>query len=643
MPPIIILDSDDDEEHGYSPPRSPRGPISPAGAEAATSNSSGRVSGATTSTDPSFFRNIYDEQNDAARTYVPEGTTRSYNQDQLSSSEMTAPAPFKRTVTGLVEPSSLTSVTDRTGAKGQKAQYGNTPDEFTQASTPGRKKAPTAVMDDPWDVPSSPEVGQRRPKTKIRIKRREPQQTMGSTSKTTWDLLNTKSGRNPDPVDDGLEISPSGRRKRRKVEYLEASLQGSNEVDLVTIPFSNENEGRESQPAPTPSMLPPTLPVMDDVSFYIAPKPLTETQKMEYESVHMPSSDSLNQPLPPIYQFNIQNIGSSDEATNVNTPRSIGTCLMSTAPMPSTAPVPSSVMDPLRVATGQSVGLRWDSSPDVIAGGESPPREKQPKQRERQRRENPVEPVVDEVPEPTRVDQPEVPAVEETRAVDNEPQHLEPPAEPPVEPLVEPLVEPPVELPTEPAPKPPAKAKKPRGRPKKKAAAEEDQPVDQSEATPATKPKKKRGRPRKADQPATEMKEPSPQVEQLSVDDVAPTKVTKRSKAKVEAQHQVEEVKVDDEQEEESKNSTDSPDDKAVLQESKPNAINKADPSKDETSKPLEDTITPRKEEKEEKPAAANKTTTPSRGLSAILNKPVYRVGLSKRSRIAPLLKCLRK
>ncbi|EEU42472.1 uncharacterized protein NECHADRAFT_93333 [Fusarium vanettenii 77-13-4] len=571
MPPIIILDSDDDEDHSYSPP--PRGPISPAGAEAATT-----------------------------RTYVPEGTTRSYNQDQLSSSEMTAPAPFKRTVTGLVEPSSLASVTDRTGAKGQKAQYGNTPDEFTQASTPGRKKAPTAVMDDPWDVPSSPEVGQRRPKTKIRIKRREPQQTLGSTSKTTWDLLNTKSGRNPDPVHDGLEISPSGRRKRRKVDYPETSLQGSNEVDLVTIPFSNDNEGRESQPAPTPSMLPPTLPVMDDVSFYIAPKPLTETQKMEYESVHMPSSDSLNQPLPPIYQFNIQNIGSSDEATNVNTPRSIGTCLMSTAPMPSTAPVPSSMMDPLRMATGQSVGLRWDSSPDVIAGGESPPREKQPRQRERQRRESPAEPVVDEVPEPTRVDQPKLPAVEETRA-----QSL-------------------------------------RGRPKKKAAAEEAQPVDQPEATPVTKPKKKRGRPRKAGQPATETKEASPQVEQLSVGNAVPSaKVTKRSKAKLETQHQVEEVKIDDEQEEESKEAMDSRDDKAVLQESKPNVINKTGPSEDEPSKPPEDTATPRKEEKEEKPAVSSKTTTPSRGLSAILNKPVYRVGLSKRSRIAPLLKCLRK
>ncbi|UPL01579.1 hypothetical protein LCI18_012513 [Fusarium solani-melongenae] len=640
MPPIIILDSDDDEDHGYSPPRSPRGPISPAGAEAATSHSSGRVSRATTSTDPSFFRNIYDEQNDAARTYVPEGTTRSYDQDRLSSSEMTAPAPFKRTVTGLVEPSSLVSVTDRTATKGQKAPYENTPDEFTQASTPGRKKAPTAVMDDPWDVPSSPEVGQSRPKTKIRIKRREPQQTLGSTSKTTWDLLNTKPGRNQDPVHDGLNISPSGRRKRRKVEYPEASLQGSNEVDLVTIPFSNDNEGQESQPEPTPSMLPPTLPVMDDVSFYIAPKPLTETQKMEYESVHMPSSDSLNQPLPPIYQFNIQNIGSSDEATNVNTPRSNATCLMSTAPMPSTAPVPSSMMDPLRMATGQSVGLRWDSSPDVIAGGESPPREKQPRQRERQRRESPAEPVVYEVPEPTRVDQPELPAVEETRPVHNEPQHLEAPAEP----LVEPPTEPPAEIPTEPVTKPPAKAKKPRGRPKKKAAAEEVTPADQPEGTPVTKPKKKRGRPRKADQPTKEAKEASPQVEQPSVNDAVPSaKVTRRSAAKFEAHHQVEEVKVDDEQEEESKEAIDSRENKSVLQESRPTSMNKVDPSEDEISKPLEDTTTPRKEEKEEKPAVVSKTTTPSRGLSAILNKPVYRVGLSKKSRIAPLLKCLRK
>ncbi|KAM0428652.1 hypothetical protein ACHAPT_007016 [Fusarium lateritium] len=626
MPPIIILDSDDDEDHGYSPPRGPRAPISPAGAEAGTTHSSGRVSRATTSTDPSFFRNIYDEQNDAARTYVPEGTNRSYDQDRLSSSEMTAPAPFKRTITGLVEPSSLASVTDRKSTKGQKVPYGNTPDEWTQTSTPGRKKAPTAVMDDPWDVPSSPEAEQSRPATKIRIKRREPQKSLESTSRATRDLPDTNSGRNLEPVHEGLDISPSGRRKRRKIEQPEASLQGSNEVDLVTIPFSNDNEGgRESQPEPTPSMLPPTLPVDDDVSFYIAPKPLTEAQKMEYESVHLPSSDSQNQPLPPIYQFNIQNIGSSDSGTNVNTPRSNGTCLISTAPMP------SSMVDPARMATGQSVGLRWDSSPDVIAAVESPPREKRARQRERPRRGSSAEPVVDEVPEPAKLGQPELPAVEETRADDHEPQHLEP--------LIEPLAEPPTETPTE----PPVKAKKPRGRPKKKAVAESTPSTDQPQETPVTKPKKKRGRPRKAKQAVAETKEPNPQVEQPSANDMVPsTKDTTRHKAKLETQHEVEEAKVDDEQGERGKDITNSREDTVVLQESKPNTVNKVDPNEDELAhEPSRDTTG--KEEKAEKPAVASKATTPSRGLSALLNKPVYRVGLSKKSRIAPLLKCLRK
>ncbi|KAF5016245.1 hypothetical protein F66182_12137, partial [Fusarium sp. NRRL 66182] len=188
MPPVIILDSDDDEEDaGYSPSRNIHAPFSLAQTEVEAANdSSGRVSRATTSTDPSFFQNVYNEQNDAARGCVPEGTLGSH--DSVSSFEMTAPAPFKRTVTGLIEPSSYVSVTDQE----QRMPKGNGPAEWTQASTPGRRKAPTAVMDDPWDVPSSPEGRPARPKIKIKLKRSGAQSDSTPDSRAAQDSQNDR-------------------------------------------------------------------------------------------------------------------------------------------------------------------------------------------------------------------------------------------------------------------------------------------------------------------------------------------------------------------------------------------------------------------------------------------------------------------
>ncbi|KAF4967516.1 hypothetical protein FSARC_4901 [Fusarium sarcochroum] len=617
MPPVIILDSDDDDEDsGYSPPRNVPAPFSLAQAEVEAANdSSGRVSRATTSTDPSFFQNIYNEQNDAARGYVPEGTAMSHDQDlrSVSSSDMTAPAPFKRTVTGLVEPSSYSPAADKAATREQKMPSGDGSDEWTQASTPGRRKAPTAVMDDPWDVPSSPEGRPVRPKIKIKVKRSGAQSHSTSNSRAAQDSQNGRPATAPGSRTERPEDSPSGKRKRRKVDHPEPSFHGSNEVDLVTIPFSHDHEGEQrSQPAPTPSMLPPTLPVNDDVSFYIATNPLTDAQKLEYESVQLPSSDGNNHQLPPVRQFEIQNLASSGSATNVNTPRSNATFLISTAPPP------SSVMDPPRATVGRSTGQRWDSSPDVIAVIESPPREKATRRREQPVRDDPPAPIDDEVMEVQQTEQMELPVVQETVDDNYEPEKVEKPT----------------------------KAKKTRGRPKKKAAEEvvpltDSLPPQSEDVKPATKPKKKRGRPRKSDQSAA--KEESPQVDQsVSANDVTslseePTQPEKKPELKIEETGSKDELAGDSLK----VNSRES----SVLKESDPNVLTKSVSSADDDamSKASDATTTAEKEGKPEKPAISSRGSTPSKGLSAIINKPVYRVGLSKRSRIAPLLKCLRK
>jgi hypothetical protein len=621
MPPVIILDSDDDEDDiGYSPPRNVQTSYLPVPAEAeaeGTSESFGRVSRATTSTDPSFFQNIYNEQNDAARKYVPDPTDRSHDQDQqsVSSSDMTAPAPFKRTVTGLVETSS-SSTRDQGNAGGQRMSVGDGQHEWTQASTPGRRKAPTAVMDDPWDVPSSPDERPVKPKIKIKLKRSGAQSDSTTDSRCAQD--SDRVAKAHGSKFERSDESPSSKRKRRKVDHPAPSFQGSNEVDLVTIPFNHDHEGEhdESQTPPTPSMLPPTMPVNEDISFFIASNPMTDTQKLEYESIQLPSSDSQSHQLPPVRQFNIQNIASSGEATNVNTPRSNATYLMSTAPPP-----PPASMDPPRGTIGQATGQRWDSSPDVIAAIDSPPQEKATRLQEQSTKDDAPEPTGNEFVELQKTGQPELPIIQETTSDSYEPENMAKPT----------------------------KAKKSRGRPKK-AAAEDVSLTDSLPALPevgesVAKPKKKRGRPRKSDQ--IDAKEESPKIDQslstndasLSEDAVQPEK---RIKIDIEETETKDELVEEDEVQVSFKNKGE---EISVLKESDPNLSTRSTSSIDDdtTSKTSDTPATAKQEEKPERPTISSRRSTPSKGLSSIINKPVYRVGLSKKSRIAPLLKCLRK
>ncbi|KAF5676300.1 hypothetical protein FHETE_2180 [Fusarium heterosporum] len=627
MPPAIILDSDDeDDDLGYSPPRTVQAPFSPAPAQAegeadadakaySANDSFGYISRATTSTDPSFFQNIYNEQNDAARGYVPEPTARSHDQDfSVSSSDMTAPAPFKRTVTGLIEPSSFPSQRDRPRKEermpnkdGQKG-----PDEWTQASTPGRRKAPTAIMDDLWDVPSSPERPVR-PKIKIKLKRSGAQSDSTSESRELDEVAMVSDSRSERPVD-----LISSKTKRRKIDHPEPSFQGSDEVNLVTMPFSHDHEGddRDYQPAPTPSMLPPTMPVNEEASFLIAPNPLIDAQKLEYESLHLPSSGSPYHQLPPVRQFEIQNLASSGDATNVNTPRPNATYLMSTAPPP------SSIVDPPRAAIGQSNRHRWDSSPDVIAAIDSPPREKATRRQEQPSQNDVSEPTDGEVMEAQQIEQVKLPIIQET---------------------------PPNNYEHEMAAKP-AKAKKSRGRPKKKTT-EDDVPLINSLPTqlevtePATNGKKKRGRPRKSEQNDT--KEESLKVyESLSANDASLSEESMRPEKKTKSG--IEEIEDRDELAEEDNiqpSSKSNSCESFALKDSDLNVPTKSVCNADdnEGSNFSDATNRAEKKQKPEKPAVSSKGSTPSKGLSATINKPVYRVGLSKRSRIAPLLKCLRK
>ncbi|CAM1509149.1 Fc.00g028880.m01.CDS01 [Cosmosporella sp. VM-42] len=643
MPPAIIIADSDDEESDYSPPPSPQAP------GPAATRSSDHSSHATSSTDPAFFQNIYDEQSDAAREFVPEPPSR----DRPSSSEVTAPAPFERTRTGLVDASSLTSVTDPATAKDHKSSSGKGMSDWTEVSTPGRKKAlsmmkaPVAKMDDPWDVPSSPEDNRARPVTlKVRSKGEEVKPTSGPTlKKKTVIKLHTKSrvSKEAPHVENAAEEdgSPVGRRKRRKIEYSQTSQQGSNDVDLVMIPFSNDKgiTAPAPQKATTSTMLPPTLPVDNSTSFYVATNPLTNSQKMQYHSVHLASSDNnhempptLPPPLPPMYNIDAHMHESSGSATNTNTPRS-------DMPYHSTGPQPSDAAMSVQSKTGRSPYPPQNSSPDVISLIESPEKREEITREEEPRREPSIEACNDELSEAHVAEAPQDDlqakgeVLEAQQGLSNDPQGNDEDLDYAQKPI---------------------KTKKPRGRPKKKASG------DPGDAEPEPRQKKKRGRPRKSDQLAAVEK--SAQVETELPEDTA---YVEKQGAKVDVESGTRCVmdKTSCEEREPEQHEPEGPpaeievEARAIpaagtgnqrghtkLKKPNQNAAIPPSPGRTETVLPIE----PGQSEtvRQEMTAGGAKRSTDSKGLAAIAaatNKPLYRVGLSKRSRIAPLLKSLRK
>lgn len=217
-------------------------------------------------------------------------------------------------------------------------------------------------------------------------------------------------------------------------------------------------------------------------------------------------------------------------------------------------------------------------------------------------------------------------------------------------------------------PTPAVKTKKKRGRPKKPLETDVPLPVKPAEsptpATDATSPvsttqKKKRGRPKKqSDEPAMESAllaaaTPTPAVMTSEKKAGGKKKATKGRKKLVmlsdsEGDHSAPEDLAAEE-----------PGERDVVEETLKAEITKDDQKKAASSKKsktkasLDDQIVPDDEpEDEDEPKEIKKHTTrekeeklgDKKGLSALgLAKPIYRVGLSKRSRIAPLLKSVRK
>ncbi|CAH0041447.1 unnamed protein product [Clonostachys solani] len=552
MEPIVIADSDGDDDEIHSPPFNHIEPPIEGHVE---------LAGASDSTDPSFFKNVFNEHFQAALDPLQAAELNRYGEEDELSHEF-----FDR---------------------------GNQPDP--------RVAEPMAGEPDPWEIPSSPE---------------NPPKMMGFRSKksrASGGMNNASPTKNGPTVNE--DESGNRRGKKRRLNHHNAPEEIPSQDPLAQSMPHDEPESQ--RPAPDQSsMFPPTLPPPSRL--VVAPNPLTNNQKMEYHSVDPQSSDLLSEDQGPALPRQIGAFErSSGSATNINTPRS------------QFVPSKSQNLDfsepgPRRVLTF--------NTPDHM---------------DSQERELP--PLVATAAPPRAASPPEIP----------------PPA---------PITEKPVasfgqdELAAEPVTTSIRKEeengsefedsfaqpkKKKRGRPKKEPAQKATAEATESEiietnkeATPSSGAKKKRGRPKKSDQQGTEPKA----ADINEVRDVKRIKIKLKKKASKSPDVSKEDHEEGQSAVEECKSEDIKADCAAEIDQAGrevPDTVEKKGSAHSEEPEHEKVETKPNNDEKPpEQPSRGKQATaSPAKSLlgSGIPSKASYRVGLSKRSRVAPLLKIVRK
>ena len=531
------------------------------------------------STDPAFFQDVLNEQSAAARG-------KSY-ETCLENMEPTGkPGGRVREQQDSAEASSVTS-TDPLQAGTELEGNGNITRLRVMGSKAGAIEADgrRGLADDPWEIPSSPDEA--RAMRVQRSKKRDGKR--GKTSEATSGASgNTTTNRSFQSSPFGVDEMETRRSKRRKVVTEPTVDHDAEEVDLVQKPPTQQSDGDVRQLSPE-TMPPPTLPI-DRSSFIVALK--TRRRDAGQESGDEPSQDQgLSKP-----EAGVGLAQSSGSATNTNTPRS--------EPRSSRRSKGESRQSNTKNQTNNDNDHEtelWTSSlndmgnndPTVSVG--------------RRGNRNPGPPQEIAIPQAEEADQSDSPPLYEEQLPGSGDEESD---------FAEPV----------------PKAKKQRGRPKKaedqkttsktKNAAEDHQTNDKSTA----KSKKKRGRPKKSDQPAVESKPPE---DNFSIDAKEPSPIKAEDVAK------------------EERSTSNVPEEGEIpVKDVKPEADQSRAPGIADVHMRLEtetgeNTVKHVKQEEEGKKTPYKPTklgVTNSDG-----SKPVYRVGLSKKSRIAPLLKIVRK
>ncbi|KAJ0164672.1 hypothetical protein CTA2_480 [Colletotrichum tanaceti] len=369
-PPRVIADSDDSDDGfdlGDDSPMKPPTPKIPSG-----DRSSDSASVATGSTDPKFFQAIYAEQQRAAANEALSNHDRSSTSDKPSS--LTAPAkPLakKDPTTTTTTSSSLPSIPDpEMGShRAKKAEKTKVVVDLTQVITPGRSN--NATPKDMWDVPSSPASDQAASVVPISSKSRTPcsnkKRKRGDQMEATSPLdTEMPSQGSTQPFDatpaTRTNANPVHETKRWRLGNPESSLPPEDDVDMV-VPLDV---------ADVPSFR-DLVSGQKPISLCIEPpQTLSASQRQEYEYRSVDPSQEDQAPVPTQPFSALQATTRSSGATTIaySTPsqtRVVGPPPATFADHTTLDTVPERTQETSKVALDPEATVEIPSSPDIIS------------------------------------------------------------------------------------------------------------------------------------------------------------------------------------------------------------------------------------------------------------------------------------
>ncbi|KAK4130871.1 hypothetical protein BT67DRAFT_445188 [Trichocladium antarcticum] len=251
----------------------------------------------TGSTDPSFFQRIYDEQQAAAgarETIIPD--TAPAGASVWTCTEVSsAPTPGQKPQAA--DFSSLTPITDPVPASRRSNRTRRVPQadliDLTDITTPGKEAA--ADADDVWDVPSS---ARSQRATRTYGKRQRAGQQLSLQQEATSDMAPTQ-----DPYD-FPESTPRTRKKTKRNAPSSSAQHAQDSSPVLQVPTeetTSSGRRRTTRSMGNNSALSGD-PNMADTStaLYITQSSLTASQKQEYHTINPSSEAGLDMPETPL-------------------------------------------------------------------------------------------------------------------------------------------------------------------------------------------------------------------------------------------------------------------------------------------------------------------------------------------------------
>lgn len=294
-----ILDSDDDDDE-LSPVKSTANFLLPGDTTPTVDEASNTAdTRETRSTDPTFFQNVYDEQQTTAdgRMSAPDMLSNSVDD---GANIVTSPASMTRLRRQANErnSSSLTSLTDPRN-RPKRSERKDVID-LTQVTTPGRERSSARL--DLWDVPSSPAAQTARDgaagpssanKSHGKRKRGQDLSSLEVVDNGGSTQLQSPTQHSVPPAAGNVPgNSPRLAKKRSRREPRVTLSRPSQEVDLIMVPRSGDPTENPncSKPDDIPgTVVTDTLDATSSTSLYVAQSVLTASQKRQYEFVSLSS------------------------------------------------------------------------------------------------------------------------------------------------------------------------------------------------------------------------------------------------------------------------------------------------------------------------------------------------------------------